>query len=192
MAGISLSVPTMKADQIPMRVPHMIPMSAPAASSRRRSLLNPRSSIEPTASPRIMSVEDWMPVLPPIAMIMGTKKLRAMIWWSMNCFRIRLLTKPAKRVIMSQGRRALQACSAELYSNSDSFEPASLKISSEASSSITSMMSSTVIRPTRIPVGSRTGREVRSYLDAMRATSSWSVLVCTEIVSLTARVERGC
>ena len=75
-------------------------------------------------------------------------------------FEIRLLMKPAKRVIISQGRRALQACSGELYSSSDSFEPASLKMSSDASSSITSMMSSTVIRPTRIPVESRTGREV--------------------------------
>ena len=112
-----------------------------------------------------------------------------MTWWSMNCLR-QAADEAAKRVTMpADGLTGVQWGA---YSSSDSFEPASLKMSSEASSSITSMMSSTVIRPTRIPVESRTGREVRSYLDAMRATSSWSVLVCTEIVSLTARVERGC
>ncbi len=55
------------------------------------------------------------------------------------------------------------------------------KMSSVASSLMTSMMSSTVITPTSLFSSSVTGIASRSYCATCLATSSWSVSVATEI-----------
>ena len=61
--------------------------------------------------------------------------------------------------------------------------PPSFWMSSVASSSTTSTMSSTVTMPRMRPSGSTTGTAIRSWLAISRATASWSMFSGTEITS---------
>ena len=116
---------------------------------------------------RIINVEAWEPEFPPLEIISGMKTTR-MIAFSNSCSKnpiaVAVNISPIKRML-NQPALFFIICRIEVegYVSSKASIPAILWISSVASSSATSNISSIVTIPTKTPVPSITGSAVRSY-----------------------------
>ena len=144
------------------------PQTAPLKSETLISLLSllkvSSGLSSPKAIPLTTIVAAWIPELPPMAIIIGMKNIakkmslkEASNWESTNAA-INWPTNPTS----SQGKRPKEILNTEVSRiSSSSAIPAIFWISSEASSSMTSTISSTVIRPTNFPSSSTTGSETR-------------------------------
>ena len=116
------------------------------------------------ASARTATVMVWVPALPPMLATIGISTASATILASASSKL--LITQEASSAVSrfanSQGKRPLAMRQTESDSSSSRPTPPSAWMSSSASSSMTSTMSSKVITPTSRSFSSTTGADTRS------------------------------